>query len=223
MALFTMRGIRENEENMKINVKFDFYEQRPYIHSTQLLYELLKIMKDNNYYKEEKDLIKISCTYKVMADKQGYYIIDEVYSGSYNAIFTIQTVDRKITAYYIGNDEPVVNRVPYDEIHIIDGYSIDIDNKIADVKICRDDNLYNVIIALGKRLLLSAFNSEDYSSWKVGKFVVNWQELHNQPIGKKLSFQITNNINDEYIQSKIYIDDKYIGILENARRKIGSK
>ena len=85
MALFTMRGIRENEENMKINVKFDFYEQRPYIHSTQLLYELLKIMKDNNYYKEEKDLIKISCTYKVMADKQGYYIIDEVYSGSYNA------------------------------------------------------------------------------------------------------------------------------------------
>ena len=157
-----------------------------------------------------------------MADKQGYYIIDEVYSGSYNAIFTIQTVDRKITAYYIGNDEPVVNRVPYDEIHIIDGYSIDIDNKIADVKICRDDNLYNVIIALGKRLLLSAFNSEDYSSWKVGKFVVNWQELHNQPIGKILSFRVTNNIDDEYLQSKIYIDDKLIGILENARSKIGS-
>lgn len=207
---------------MRINIKFDFYEQRPYIHSTQLLYELLKLMKKNKYYKEEKDILKISCTYKVMADKQGYYIIDEEYSGSYNTIFIIQTADRKITAYYVEGDEPVVNRVPYDEIHIIDGYSIDIDNKIADVKICRDDNLYNVIIALGKRLLLSAFNSEDYSSWKVGKFVVNWQELHNQPIGKILSFRVTNNIDDEYLQSKIYIDDKLIGILENARSKIGS-
>lgn len=208
---------------MRINIKFDFYEQRPYIHSTQLLYELLKLMKKNKYYKEEKDILKISCTYKVMADKQGYYIIDEEYSGSYNTIFIIQTADRKITAYYVEGDEPVVNRVPYDEINIIDGYTLDIDNKIADVKICRDDNLYNVIIGLGKRLILSTFSSEGYSSWKVGKFVINWKELNNKPIGKKLSFQITNNINDEYIQSKIYIDDKYIGILENARRKIGSK
>lgn len=207
---------------MKVDVKFDFYEQRPYVHSTQLLYALLNILKENKYYSEESDILKIVCVYKKMVNKQGYYIIDENYDGAYSTIFTIQLADRKISAYYIEYDEPVVNRIPYDEIHIIDGYELDEANNIAHVKLCRDDNLYNVIIALGKRLILTVFDSEGYTSWKVGKFSINWRELNNNPIGKKLSFAIKNNIDNEYIQSKIYIDDVNIGILENARSKLGN-
>lgn len=207
---------------MKVDMSFDFYEQRPYVHSTQLLYALLEILKDNRYYENESDILKIICVYKKMVNKQGYYIIDEIYNGEYSTIFTIQMGDKKITAYYVEKDEPVVNRIPYDEIHIIDGYELDIANKIAHVTICRDDNLYNVIIALGKRLILSAFDSEGYTSWKVGKFSINWRELNNNPVGRKLSFAIKNNIDDEYIQSKIYIDDINIGILENARSKLGT-
>lgn len=207
---------------MKVDVSFDFYEQRPYVHSTQLLYDLLKILKDNKYYEDECDILKIICVYKKMVSNQGYYIIDEIYNGDYSTIFTIQIKDKKITAYYVERVEPVINRIPYDEIHIIDGYELDVANKIAHVTICRDDNLYNVIIALGKRLILSTFDSEGYTSWKVGKFSINWKELNNKPIGRKLSFAIKNNIDDEYIQSKIYIDDINIGILENARSKLGT-
>lgn len=204
---------------MKVDVKFDFYEQRPYIHSTQLVYELLKIMKNNNYYNRDSEIIKIYCIYKSLCNKQGYYIIDEDYHGEFSTYFKIKLESVDINAYYIETEEKVINRIAYDEDNIILNHKIDELNKCAFVEVYRNDNLYNIIIALLKKLLNNLFVSDGYTSWKVGKFIVDWSKLHHNAVGKNLKICVHNSLDDMYVQSKIFLDDCLVGSIENAREK----
>lgn len=205
---------------MKVDVKFDFLGSRHYIHSTQLTYKLLEILKEHGYYNSYSDVSKITSIYKSVADKQGFFIIDESYDGTHAAVFNIYINDKEYKAWYVEGDEPVNSRIDYDESSLITGFELDKANMQSLVKLKHDDLLYNTIIALGRQIVSAAIDTEGYTPWLIGKYNFKWGELHNNPVGKTLIFKVVNNIDNVYIQSKIYLDDVFIGTLDNARKKI---
>lgn len=206
---------------MKIDVKFNFLDKRQYVHSTQLTYKLLEILKNEGYYNVYNEIDQITSAFKMLVNKHGFYVIDEDFSNQSTTSFIVQIGNKKIRACYVEGSELVSENVPYDELSIIDGYSLDMDNLIASIKMVREDNIYNVIIALGKQLILKYLPIKGYTQWYAGKYNIKWNELHNHSIGKTLSVKICNNINDMYVQSKIYIDDIFVGTLDNIRDKVG--
>lgn len=206
---------------MKVDVKFDFFEKRKYIHSTQLLYELLKILKENGYYKENNEIVKIISSYRVMANKQGYYIIDEQYNGNYSTIVTLNVINRTIVAYYVESDEPVTNIIPYDEDSFINNYNLNRSEQSAEITINNEENIYNKIVALNKRLLLSILPTENYSSWVVGKFSIDWNVLCSASRNSVLCIKLHNNLDSIFCRSIIYLNNEAVGYIDYARNQLG--
>lgn len=204
---------------MKIYTEFDFLGSRTYIHSTSWLYKLLKLLKINNYISADNEIKKIDAVFRHKSDKQGYYIIDEEYEGNIGTYFNISLADRKIKAFYAEDKETVTNRISYDEDALADKCNIYYDERKASVIIDNYDTIYNVIVALNKKLLLDILPKENYTSWSVGKFSIYWDIMHNNPIGKELSVNVTNNIDNMYVKSKIYLQNEAIGSIDYARNK----
>lgn len=201
---------------MKVNVKFDFLENRNYIHSTSLMYKLLEVLKEKAYINSYNEINKINIIYRNKTNKQGYYLIDEECTNA-DTIFKITIGDSAINAYYIEAGEPVSNRISYDEDGIVKESIINKEESSSSMIIKSVDNIYNVIVSLNKKLLLNILPKENYTSWSVGKFTINWQELYNNSIGKKLTVKLINNINNMYCKSNIYIEDKLAGSIDYAR------
>lgn len=205
---------------MKVNYKFSFLGSRRYIHGTQMTYGFLDVLKNNGYFNSYDDIIQLSSVHKLLSDKQGYYIIDEQYDGVYSVSFSAKILDKVINGYFIETNEEVKTSIPYDEIGIIDGYILDIDNSTATVQIREYDNIFNVLISLIKQLEITKFSSEGYTAWLLGKYKIDWNMMHKEAIGKEMKVIITNNIDDQYLHIKIYVDGNYVGFMDDARQKI---
>lgn len=204
---------------MKADVKFDFLETRNYIHSTSLMYKLLEVLKEKSYIDSYDEISKINLICRKKTSKQGYYLIDEDCSDA-DTVFKIIVGNRIIKAYYIGDGEPVLNRIPYDEDGIVKESIINKDDSSTSMVIERIDNIYNVIVSLNKKLLLHILPKECYTSWSVGKFNINWKELYTNSVGKKIIVKLVNNINNMYCKSNIYIDEKLVGNIDYARKRV---
>ncbi len=201
---------------MKVDVKFDFFEQRNYIHSTSLMYKLLEVLKEKAYINSYSEINKINIIYRKKTNKHGYYLIDEEYSDA-DTIFKVVVDDRTIKACYIEDGYAVSNRISYDEDGIVKESIINKEDSSSSMIIESVDNIYNVIVSLNKKLLLNILPKENYTSWSVGKFNINWKELYNNSVGKKIILKLINNIDNMYCKSNIYIDDKLVGSIDYAR------
>lgn len=206
---------------MRVNVEFEFLGNRNYIHSTQMTYKLLSILYERDYYKSYSEIMEIKSIFRKLADKQGYFSINEETNQDYSTLFQVVLAQRKINIYFYEGDTKVINRVPYDEISLIEDFNIYKNQLKVDIEIKNEFNIYNVLIAMLKQLLHAVFPIENYTGWLVGKYKINWSLLHMNPIGRKLSIQINNNIDQIYTHSKIFLDDSVVGIIDNARKKIG--
>ena len=82
------------------------------------------------------------------------------------------------------------------------------------------DNIFNVLISLIKQLEITKFSSEGYTAWLLGKYKIDWNMMHKEAIGKEMKVIITNNIDDQYLHIKIYVDGNYVGFMDDARQKI---
>lgn len=205
---------------MKVNVKFDFLGNRNYIHSTSWLYKLLEILKENGYIKQNNEINKINAVFREKKDKQGYYLIDEEYKGA-DILFDINLDNRKIRVCYIEDGEKLSNSVPYDEDGLVSDAHIDKENKTSYIQVENIDNIYNLIVALNKKMLLELLNNEGFTSWSVGKFSINWNQLHDNPVNQQLKIVLVNNLGDMYCQSNIYMCDKLMGNIDFARKRSG--
>ena len=201
---------------MKVNVNFDFLGTRNYIHSTSWVYTLINILKTNGFIKSDDEINKFSAVFRSKQNKQGYYLIDEECTNA-DTIFKIIVGDKTIKAYYLEDSEAVSNSIPYDEDCIVKESIINKEESSSSMIIESVDNIYNVIVSLNKKLLLNILPKENYTSWSVGKFNINWKELYNNSVGKKIILKLINNIDNMYCKSNIYIDDKLVGSIDYAR------
>lgn len=201
---------------MKVNVNFDFLGTRNYIHSTSWVYTLINILKTNGFIKSDDEINKFSAVFRSKQNKQGYYLIDEECTNA-DTIFKIIVGDKTIKAYYLEDSEAVSNSIPYDEDGIVKESIINKEDSSSSMIIESVDNIYNVIVSLNKKLLLNILPKENYTSWSVGKFNINWKELYNNSVGKKIILKLINNIDNMYCKSNIYIDDKLVGSIDYAR------
>lgn len=201
---------------MKVNVNFDFLGTRNYIHSTSWVYTLINILKTNGFIKSDDEINKFSAVFRSKQNKQGYYLIDEECTNA-DTIFKIIVGDKTIKAYYLEDSEAVSNSIPYDEDGIVKESIINKEESSSSMIIESVDNIYNVIVSLNKKLLLNILPKENYTSWSVGKFNINWKELYNNSVGKKIILKLINNIDNMYCKSNIYIDDKLVGSIDYAR------
>lgn len=201
---------------MKVNVNFDFLGTRNYIHSTSWVYTLINILKTNGFIKSDDEINKFSAVFRSKQNKQGYYLIDEECTNA-DTIFKIIVGDKTIKAYYLEDSEAVSNSIPYDEDGIVKESIINKEESSSSMIIESVDNIYNVIVSLNKKLLLNILPKENYTSWSVGKFNINWKELYNNSVGKKIILKLINNIDNMYCKSNVYIDDKLVGSIDYAR------
>lgn len=201
---------------MKVNVNFDFLGTRNYIHSTSWVYTLINILKTNGFIKSDDEINKFSAVFRSKQNKQGYYLIDEECTNA-DTIFKIIVGDKTIKAYYLEDSEAVSNSIPYDEDGIVKESIINKEESSSSMIIESVDNIYNVIVSLNKKLLLNILPKENYTSWSVGKFNIDWKELYNNSVGKKIILKLINNIDNMYCKSNIYIDDKLVGSIDYAR------
>lgn len=204
---------------MKVYVNFNFLENRNYIHSTSWLYMLLGILKDNNYFNSVFDINNVSAVFRSKKNKQGYYLIDEECDNT-DIVFNFTIGDKKIKAYYIEDGNVVVDSMPYDEDGLVRESVIDKNERTSTIIIKNLDNIYNIIVSLNKKLLLTILPHEDFTSWSVGKFNLHWNKLHNNTFGKKLVIKLTNNIDNMYCKSIIYIDEQFVGTIDYARSRL---
>lgn len=87
---------------MRVDVTFDFLENRDYIHSTSWLYKLLDILQINNYIHSYDDVERISAVFRAKKNKHGYYLINEPVQNE-DIVFHIYTSSEKIQVCYVEN------------------------------------------------------------------------------------------------------------------------
>lgn len=205
---------------MKVNYKFSFLGSRRYINVTQTAYGFLEVLKNNGYFESYDEVTKYSSIHRVLSDKQGYFIIDEQYDGAYNVSFSAKINDKIVKGYFVETDEEIQDSVPYDEISIIDGYTLDLDTSTVTVRIKKYNNVFNVLIALIKKLEYGKYPQDGHTPWVVGKYNIEWNMMHKDIIGKEMKVVITNQIDGLYLHIKIYIDDYNVGFMDVARNKL---
>lgn len=204
---------------MKVNVEFEFLGNRNYIHSTSWIYKLLEILKEHKYIQAYEDINKINAVFREKKNKQGYYLIDEVCKNA-DILFDVYTGSGKIRACYIEEGEKVLKSINYDEDGIVGSCIIDKESQSSSLQIESFNNIYNLIVALNKKMLLELLDNNGYTSWSVGKFSINWHVLHNNSLNQQLRVQLINNIDNMYCKSNIYVCNELAGNIDFARKRI---
>lgn len=204
---------------MKVDVMFDFLENRDYIHSTSWLYKLLDILIEKKYIYSNEEINKINAVFRSKKNRQGYYLIDEE-SQNGDIVFHIHINSKKIKVYYIEDGAKVDTHIPYNEDMMVNDGVINKDDVSASIKVTCIKNIYNLIVSLNKKLLLHILPKKGYSSWSVGKFSINWKELYSNGEGNILQTKLINNIDNLYCQSSIFINGNLAGSIDFARKKV---
>lgn len=210
---------------MKVDVKFEFLEKRNYIHSTSMTYSLISQLIKHNFIASQDDLVFIDAAFRKENYNNGYFLIDEEAAGA-NTVYSIKLKEKKFKVYYMEYDSPVLSRVPYDENKLVEDAVVNIEDACVTMPISKSvDNLYNILVAATKKMIVKLFPQEGYSPWTLARFSIDWSALHNRMFdfshGKNIfSIKLVNNLDDVYLKSGIFIDDKKYGSFYNARQKL---
>lgn len=209
---------------MKVDVKFEFLEKRNYIHSTSMTYSLISQLIKHNFIASQDDLVFIDAAFRKENYNNGYFLIDEEAAGA-NTVYSIKLKEKKFKVYYMEYDSPVLSRVPYDENKLVEDAVVNIEDACVTMPISKSvDNLYNILVAATKKMIVKLFPQEGYSPWTLARFSLDWSALHSRMFdfnhgGGSFVIKLVNNLDDIYLKSDIYIDNQRYGSFYNARHK----
>ena len=89
--------------------------------------------------------------------------------------------EKKFKVYYMEYDSPVLSRVPYDENKLVEDAVVNIEDACATMPISKSvDNLYNILVAATKKMIVKLFPQEGYSPWTLARFSLDWSALHSR-------------------------------------------
>lgn len=165
---------------MKVDVKFEFLEKRNYIHSTSMTYSLISQLIKHNFISSQDDLVFIDAAFRKENYNNGYFLIDEEAAGA-NTVYSIKLKEKKFKIYYMEYDYPVSSRVPYDENKLVEDAVVNIEDASVTMPISKSvDNLYNILVAATKKMIVKLFPQEGYSPWTLARFSLDWSALHSR-------------------------------------------
>ena len=192
---------------MKVDVKFEFLEKRNYIHSTSMTYSLISQLIKHNFIASQDDLVFIDAAFRKENYNNGYFLIDEEAAGA-NTVYSIKLKEKKFKVYYMEYDSPVLSRVPYDENKLVEDAVVNIEDACVTMPISKSvDNLYNILVAATKKMIVKLFPQEGYSPWTLARFSIDWSQLHNTLFNFD---HISIDGGGEFLYHKIYLYQMYL-------------
>ena len=201
---------------MKYNVSFELLGSRDYIHSTSITHTLLKILETNSIIKTNEDIVMIDAVFKSKVYHNGSFVINTPVNGA-KIVYNIKLGNKIEKVYYIENNVPVENRIPYDEDALVGDAVINKKDMVITMKFTnKEEVIFNTLVAASKKLALDLFGSKGYGSWSLGRYSIKWAETFKDIVGNEFSIHLVSNIDDCYTKNDLFIKGKYYGSLYAA-------
>lgn len=193
---------------------------RDHVHGTHVFEDTLKAIVEWGGESTEK----LALAFMQEIDRQGRFILfptKELFLESKESLNAEirGTVDGD--AFFAGlicDGEPVEKTIPDDESALVETASLDEGNKVISMAFPGRERIFTRVVAMNKLLLNTLIAPEGYTPWRLGRLAVDlpettWEE-------GTLSVKLLNNVGNMMTRSKILLNDKAIGEIQFARRRM---
>jgi hypothetical protein len=194
------------------DAKFHRLGNRNYIQGSTLIDHSLDAIESWNLPVPES----ISATCRTIINQSGQYIlIEDSLANNIKEFVTVFKFTTDGESFQVGlkpSSETELKRVPYDEDKIINGSKIINDSEEIQITYTFENNLYQILIALFKKLLNTIYPPQDGGKWIFYQIKCDHRKL-SQSKNSILSINIQNILGGKSAQSKILLNNEKVGTL----------
>lgn len=123
-----------------------------------------------------------------------------------------------VYAGLVCDGESVEETVPDDESELVRQAILGMEEKIISIPFPGRDRIFTRLVAMNKSLLKALLSDQGYSPWRLARLSLKLKDT--DWIQDTAAVRLINNVGDMMTRSKILFDDKVIGEIQFARRRV---